>query len=42
MYNEIINICENNVFTKEACLKKSKQFDMNERFKEYLALYNIK
>ena len=39
MYNEIINICENNVFTKEACLKKSKQFDMNERFKEYLQLY---
>ena len=39
MYNEIINICENNVFTKDACLRKSKQFDMNERFKEYLQLY---
>ena len=27
-------------FTKEACLKRAEYFDKNERFKEYLTLYN--
>lgn len=39
MYNEIINICENNVFTKEMCLKKSRMFDKNEKYRNYIELY---
>lgn len=42
MYNEIINICENNVFTKETCLKKSKEFDKNKKYREYVELYKKK
>ena len=37
--NEIIHICEEKPFTKEACLKRAVQFDMNERFREYVELY---
>ncbi len=40
MYNEIINICENNGFTKEDCLKKSRMFDKNEKYRNYIELYN--
>lgn len=36
---EIIRICRDKPFTKEACLKKAKRFDMNDRFKEYVELY---
>lgn len=36
---EIIRICEEKPYTKEACIKKAKEFDKNERFKEYLELY---
>lgn len=39
MYNEIINICENNVFTKEMCLRKSRMFDKNEKYRNYIELY---
>lgn len=39
MYNEIINICENNVFSKEMCLKKSRMFDKNEKYRNYIELY---
>lgn len=37
--NEIIRICKDKPYTKEACLEKARQFDMNERFKEYVELY---
>ena len=40
MYNEIINICENNGFTKEDCLKKSRMFDKNEKYRNYIEVYN--
>lgn len=39
MYNKIINICENNVFTKEMCLRKSRMFDKNEKYRNYIELY---
>lgn len=37
--SEIIRICTDKPFTREACLKKAKEFDKNERFKEYMKLY---
>ena len=40
MYNEIIRICEAKPYSMEACLKKARRFDMNERFKEYYDLYS--
>jgi glycosyltransferase involved in cell wall biosynthesis len=36
---EIIRICTDKPFSKESCLKKAREFDQNERFKEYLKLY---
>ncbi len=36
---EIVRICTERPYTKEACINKAKEFDKNERFKEYLALY---
>lgn len=36
---EIIRICEEKPYSKEACINKSKEFDKNERFKEYVELY---
>lgn len=36
---EIIRICEEKLYTKEACIKRSREFDKNERFKEYVELY---
>lgn len=36
---EIIRICNEKPYTKEACIKKAKGFDKNEKFKEYLELY---
>ena len=36
---QILRICETKPFTKEQCLKKAQTFDQNERFKEYLKLY---
>lgn len=39
LYNEIIKISENKPYSKEFCLKKAENFDMNERFKEYVNLY---
>lgn len=40
MYNEIVRICETEPYSEEACLKKARRFDMNERFKEYYDLYS--
>lgn len=36
---EIIRICTEKPYTKEACIRKSKGFDKNKRFKEYVELY---
>lgn len=36
---EIIRICIENLFTAENCKNKSKEFDENERYKEYVELY---
>lgn len=37
---QIINICENKPFTKVNCLAQAKQFDMNDKFNEYVELFN--
>lgn len=39
LYREIIRICETAPYSIEACLKKAKQFDKNEKFQEYIDLY---
>ncbi len=36
---EIVRICTEKPYSKEACIKKAKEFDKNERFKEYIELY---
>lgn len=33
---EVINICENNIFLSKNCIKRSKAFDMNLKFNEYV------
>ena len=37
---EIISVCENNKYKSDDCAKQSKQYDMNDKFKEYVELYN--
>lgn len=37
--SEIIRICETKPYSKEDCLKRAKNFDKNEKFKEYIELY---
>ncbi len=39
MEREIIRICEEKPYSKEDCLTRAKNFDMNDRFKEYVELY---
>ena len=39
MEREIIRICEEKLYSKEDCLTRAKNFDMNDRFKEYVELY---
>ena len=39
MEKAILYICENNVFSKEACLKRASQFDMNDKFKLHCDLF---
>lgn len=36
---EIVRICESNPYREEDCLEHSKNFDLHERYEEYLALY---
>lgn len=36
---EVRRICADKPYTKADCLRKAAEFDQNERFKEYLALY---
>jgi len=38
---EIIRICETKPYSVEACLKRAKTFDQNERFMEYISLYKM-
>ncbi len=39
MYNAIINVCENKLFSKEDCVNHAKNYDMSDKFKEYVDLY---
>lgn len=39
LLKEIIRICTDKPYAKEACINKAKGFDKNERFKEYVELY---
>ncbi len=36
---EIIRICNDMPYSKEACIERAKKFDMNDRFEEYVKLY---
>ena len=36
---EVIRICENRPFSKDACLARAKNFEQQKRYREYLALY---
>lgn len=36
---EIIRICDETPYSKEACLKRAEEFDMYKKFKEYVNLY---
>lgn len=36
---EILRICERKPFSTEDCLKKAQEFDQNQKFKEYVELY---
>ena len=40
MEKEIVRICSEKPYSREACLKKATSFDMNDRFKEYIKLYS--
>lgn len=37
---EIIEVCENSKYKQKDCIKQSKQFDMNDKFNDYVQLYN--
>jgi len=39
LLREIIRICEDKPFSKDACRARAEKFDMNEKFKEYINLY---
>lgn len=39
MEREIIRICDDKPYSESACLERSKSFDMNDRFQEYIELY---
>ena len=39
MEREIIRICTEKPYSQEMCLKKAREFDQNQRFKEYLEFY---
>lgn len=37
--NEIVRICTESPYSEAACVNKAREFDKNERFKEYVKLY---
>ena len=39
MEREILRICEEKPYTKVDCLNKARSFDMNDKFREYIAFY---
>ena len=39
MQNAIINVCENNLFSTEACIIRAKNYDMYDKFNDYVELY---
>ncbi len=39
MEREIVRICKEQPFSKDACIKRAEAFDMNDRFSEYIELY---
>ena len=39
MEREIIRICTEKPYSKEACVKKAQEFEQNDRFKEYVDIY---
>ncbi len=39
MEKQIIRICENGVFSRQDCVEKAKEFNQEDRFKEYINLY---
>lgn len=41
MEREIIRVCETKPYSVEACLEKAKCFDKDEKFKEYIELYEV-
>jgi len=36
---EIVRICEDKPYSEDACIKKAREFEQSERFKEYIKLY---
>ena len=36
---EILRICEQRPFRRESCVQKAREFDQNQKFKEYIELY---
>ncbi len=39
---EIVRICEQKPYSRDACIMRAKLFDMNERFREYVEIYKRK
>ena len=39
MEQEIIRICTDNPYSKDSCVERAKNFDMYDRFEEYIELY---
>ena len=39
---EIIRVCKDKPYSQEACIKRARQFDQKEKFKEYVKLYEDK
>jgi glycosyltransferase involved in cell wall biosynthesis len=39
MKSAIINVCENNLFSVESCVNRAKNYDMYDKFNEYIELY---
>lgn len=42
MYNEIIRICETKPYDYESCIQRAKAFDKNNKFREYVNLWQVK
>jgi glycosyltransferase involved in cell wall biosynthesis len=39
LFDEIIRICSDKPYSAKSCIERAKDFDMNDRFKEYIDLY---